>query len=280
MTYQALFEEGAEKLKHAGIEECTADVWMLMQEVLHISSAMWLLHRSENIEDALLIEKFRSLIDERAKRYPVQYLIGTTEFMGMSFQVNPSVLIPRQDTEVLVESVLEEKSKQHLEILDMCTGSGCIGISLALLLGAEVTAVDVSAEALETAKGNCQNLSCSQVTFIQSDLFAELEPHQYDIIVSNPPYIPTREIAGLMPEVSVFEPKMALDGQADGLYFYRKMAEEAGQFLKHGGRIYWEIGCEQAEAVTSLLTVNGYEQIQVIKDYAGLNRVVKAIWNR
>jgi release factor glutamine methyltransferase len=174
-----------------------------------------------------------------------------------------------------VESVLAEQSGQHVEILDMCTGSGCIAISLAILMGAEVVAVDLSEEALKTAKDNARRLQ-AQVTWIQSDLFTQLTPHQYDILVSNPPYIPTGEIEKLMPEVSCFEPKMALDGRDDGLYFYRKLAQEAGRFLKQDGKIYWEIGCEQAQAVTDLLIENGFKQVQVMKDYAGLDRVIKA----
>ncbi|MDE7300163.1 MAG: peptide chain release factor N(5)-glutamine methyltransferase, partial [Lachnospiraceae bacterium] len=202
---------------------------------------------------------------------PLQYLTGSQEFMGMEFQVTRDVLIPRQDTERLVEEVLRCCSGKR--VLDVCTGSGCIIISLAKLAKLkEAAGCDLSEKALAVAGANAGKLG-AQVRFFQSDMFSCVDG-RYDIIVSNPPYIRSEDIDGLMPEVRCHEPRMALDGGEDGLSFYRLIAGQAGQFLVPDGRLYLEIGCDQAEAVSELLRQRGFRELMVVKDYAGLDRVV------
>jgi len=194
--------------------------------------------------------------------------------MGLTFGVNEHVLIPRQDTEILVEEVMRDLH-DGVNILDMCTGSGCILLSL-LHYSNDTTGVgvDLSEEALKVAQANAERLGKeSRVRFVQSNLFEALD-EQFDIIVSNPPYIRTDVIEMLMPEVRDHDPRMALDGMADGLFFYRKIIDEAGNYLKRGGQLFFEIGHDQAQDVIALMREHGYKEIEVKKDYAGLDRVV------
>mgnify|MGYP000671796847 FL=1 len=223
------------------------------------------------------------MIDRRAERIPLQHLTGVQEFMGFEFYVNEHVLIPRQDTETLVELVLKEQKGKDAALLDVCTGSGCIAISLALMGGyRDVTALDVSREALAVAARNAQRLLKEhegEFNLIESDMFERLEPdRRYDIIVSNPPYIPSHDIEGLEPEVRDYEPRMALDGTADGLAFYRILAEGCRKHLCPGGYVYMEIGFDQGQAVSRMFEMQGYVQVEVMKDMAGLDRVVRAGW--
>ena len=213
--------------------------------------------------------------------------------MGLEFCVSPQVLIPRQDTETLVEQVLADLFPQkrtasdsgRLRLLDLCTGSGCIAISLGVLGNfREITGADISREALKVAEKNRRHLlpDCvleeKKMAFrlIESDVFEGLSGEIFDVIVSNPPYIPSGVIEGLEPEVRDHEPRIALDGDADGLKFYRKVAEESGRFLSPGGRLYLEIGYDQGEAVSRLLEAAGFIEVNVIKDIPGLDRVVAA----
>jgi len=195
--------------------------------------------------------------------------------MGLSFRVNESVLIPRQDTERLVEEVL--KVCKDKDILELCTGSGCIIVSLAKLGDIKkAVAVDISSDAIKVAEENA-NANEALITYIQSDMFSNVSG-TYDVIVSNPPYIESEVVEGLMPEVKDHEPRIALDGDADGLKFYRILAKESGRFLNKNGKIYLEIGYNQAASVSELLSQNGFAQINVVKDYAGLDRVVSAVY--
>ena len=203
--------------------------------------------------------------------------------MGFEFYVNEHVLIPRQDTETLVELVLQEQKGKDAALLDVCTGSGCIAISLALMGGfRDVTALDVSREALMVAARNAQRLLKEHegdFNLIESDMFERLEPdRRYDIIVSNPPYIPSHDIEGLEPEVRDYEPRMALDGRADGLEFYRILAQGCRKHLAPGGCVYMEIGFDQGLPVRQMFEAHGYVQVEVMKDMAGLDRVVRAGW--
>lgn len=283
MTLQQLFLEGVKTLGRAGIEEAGLDAKYLLFEAFDMDEVHFLMDRNrplpQDAESGACESAYRELISRRAGRIPLQYLCGSQEFMGLEFLVNPSVLIPRQDTETLVELVLKEKPDRRLRILDMCTGSGCIAVSLKKLGGYDsVTAVDVSPEALKTAAENAGRNE-ADIRLVESDLYAALDPDKdrFDVIVSNPPYIPSRVIEGLQPEVRDCEPRLALDGKEDGLYFYRRLAGESKGFLKEGGSIYFEIGYDQAEAVSGLLTNCGYQEIEVIKDGPGLDRVVKAV---
>lgn len=217
------------------------------------------------------------MILKRGERIPLQHLTGVTEFMGLSFHVNEHVLSPRQDTECLVEEVL--KVSEGKSVLDMCTGSGCIAISITKLGSpAAVTAVDISKEALQVARQNAEENE-ADIHFVESNLFEVFEKSEqkFDVIVSNPPYIESEVIETLMPEVRDHEPRIALDGEADGLFFYRKIIQNAGTYLSGGGRIFFEIGYNQKEAVEKLLCEQGFTEIECKKDLAGHDRVVSAV---
>lgn len=345
---------GKKILKNAGIVEADLDAWYLFEQSFGISRAQYFLCARENIvgstaqkiavqeqhgdllesgnalecAELWLKEKlsvYESALKKRAARIPLQQIIGQQEFMGLSFFVNEHVLIPRQDTETLVELVLQEQKDKDISILDMCTGSGCIAVSLKKLGGyAHVEGADISEESLKVAKRNseeilenndvnndavssrteqiqnCTNLTNNQnkqdnseermvseasklsqagVTFRHSDMFSNFpETEQFDVIVSNPPYIPSAVIEELEPEVRDHEPRGALDGTADGLYFYRILAEECAKHLTPGGHVYFEIGYDQGMAVKELLDNHGFKDTRVIQDLAGKDRVVCGAW--
>lgn len=345
---------GKKVLKNAGIVEADLDAWYLFEQSFGISRAQYFLCARENIvgstaqkmaaqvqagnsvesKNALdsvelwLKEKlsaYENALKKRAARIPLQQIIGRQEFMGLTFFVNEHVLIPRQDTETLVELVLQEQKDKDISILDMCTGSGCIAVSLKKLGGyVHVEGADISEEALKVAKRNseeilenndvnndavnsrteqiqnCTNLTNNQnkqdnseermvsevrrvsqtgVTFRRSDMFSSFrETEQFNVIVSNPPYIPSAVIEELEPEVRDHEPRGALDGTADGLYFYRILAEECAKHLTPGGHVYFEIGYDQGMAVKELLDNHGFKDTRVIQDLAGKDRVVCGAW--
>ena len=345
---------GKKILKNAGIVEADLDAWYLFEQSFGISRAQYFLCARENIvgstaqkmtaqeqtgnslesKNALdcvelwLKEKlsaYENALKKRAARIPLQQIIGQQEFMGLSFFVNEHVLIPRQDTETLVELVLQEQKDKDISILDMCTGSGCIAVSLKKLGGyAHVEGADISEESLKVAKRNseeilenndvnndavnsrteqiqnCTNLTNNQnkqdnseermvsevrrvsqtgVTFRHSDMFSSFRgTEQFNVIVSNPPYIPSAVIEELEPEVRDHEPRGALDGTADGLYFYRILAEECAKHLTPGGHVYFEIGYDQGAAVKELLDIHGFKDTRVIQDLAGKDRVVCGAW--
>lgn len=285
MTLGQLLAEGTARLESAGIAEAALDARYLLLEAFDLSAGSFLLRRMDEIRDEDARNRYEEMLLQRCGRIPLQYILGSQMFMGLEFFVDERVLIPRQDTEDLVELVLKEHLEKKKKILDMCTGSGCIAISLAKFGGySQVTAVDISEGALEVTGENARRL-IPAVSFdrIQSNLYENEEeirkkaPEGYDVIVSNPPYIPTKVIEGLQPEVRDFEPKLALDGTEDGLYFYRILAQESSRFLKKGGSLYLEIGHDQGEAVSGLLKEAGYTKIRVVKDTPGLNRIVTAI---
>ena len=345
---------GKKILKNAGIVEADLDAWYLFEQIFGISRAQYFLCARENIVGSTaqkiavqeqhgdLLESGNALecaelwlkeklsayehaLKKRAARIPLQQIIGQQEFMGLSFFVNEHVLIPRQDTETLVELVLQEQKDKDISILDMCTGSGCIAVSLKKLGGyAHVEGADISEESLKVAKRNseeilenndvnndavssrteqiqnCTNLTNNQnkqdnseermvseasklsqagVTFRHSDMFSNFpETEQFDVIVSNPPYIPSAVIEELEPEVRDHEPRGALDGTADGLYFYRILAEECAKHLTPGGHVYFEIGYDQGAAVKELLDIHGFKDTRVIQDLTGKDRVVCGAW--
>ncbi len=283
-TYRSLLKEGEERLNAAGIVEARADAWCLFESVTGKTKTAYFMHDMDMAADEEC-EQYFAKIERRAKREPLQYIEGVAPFMGYEFKVTPDVLIPRFDTEVLVAEVIKlatamkqnDAGVQDMAILDMCTGSGCIIISLykeLMAKGISVTAAtsDLSEAALSVAKENAKELG-AEVTFYQGNLFENVHG-SYDIIVSNPPYIKTSVIEGLEPEVRACEPMMALDGYEDGLYFYREIIKNAGLYLKSGGYIAFEIGHDQGEDVSALLKAAGYADIKVVKDLAGLDRVV------
>lgn len=356
-TWQQLLEMGRDSLLEAGIAEAELDAWYLLESSFAIDQVHFLLDRNRTVNRERF-EKFYPMyleyIEKRASRIPIQYILGNQEFMGLNFTVNESVLIPRQDTEKLVETVLREHKDRHLSVLDMCTGSGCIAVSLSVLGGYDkMTAVDISKEALSVAKKNARRhflvqkgtvrsessliteqpwklrmstyvyaadksgeatgprgavfsgtnagemtgypvssgkkgtpgitavpgVNKREFVLMESNLFSNLEPEEkFDIVVSNPPYIPSSVIDALEPEVKDHEPRLALDGMKDGLHFYRMLAYQSRSHIKAGGYMYFEIGCDQAAAVEELLATAGFVEILTIKDEPGLDRVVRACW--
>lgn len=272
MQYAKLYQIGKEQLQKAGITDAELDARLLLEFICHTDRNALYAHGDQEIEDEKM-QDFLQLIEKRAVHIPLQHLTGEQNFMGLDFLVNEHVLIPRQDTEILVEEIMRDLH-DGIRILDMCTGSGCILLSLLHYSNdCSGVGVDVSEDALAVARQNADRLAEKQAVFIQSDLFEKVEG-SFDLIVSNPPYIRSQEIAGLMPEVREHEPHLALDGKDDGLHFYRETIKGAMSHLKRGGQLFFEIGYDQGEAVQALLAANGYTEIAVVKDYAGLDRVV------
>ena len=279
MTARGLIQYGTAELTACEIPDAAVDAWLLFQHVTGMSRASFLI-RGMELMDAEVEAAYKALIQKRCTHYPLQYITHSQNFMGLDFYVDERVLIPRQDTEILVEQALQWL-KPGDQVLDMCTGSGCIVIALSVLGKVAGLGVDLSDDALCVARKNAQMNQAEQTTFLKSDLFSALNPVTYgayfDMIVSNPPYIATEEVLKLMPEVREHEPMMALDGDADGLKFYRAIILGAGHYLKPGGRLIFEIGYDQGAAVSSLLQTAGYKQIEVHRDLAGLDRVVSAV---
>ena len=290
-TYLSLFDEGRQKLSRImnGQEEARR----LLLHAFGIRMNELLLHYTEELpetEGSRQAEAwYRQAISRRAAGEPLQYITGEQNFCGLDLQVNEHVLIPRQDTEILVEKVLEDLKAAEaageivdpagLRVLDACTGSGCIAIALKALGGfREVFACDISREALKVADRNAE--ACGlEILFYESDMFSRLDGlRDLDLITCNPPYIETSVLETLSGEVRDHEPRIALDGGPDGLLYYRILAAEAGGHLKPGGRLYLEIGYDQAEAVKKLLENAGFGQAAVTRDLAGLDRVVSAVW--
>ena len=280
MTYREARMQAAKQLAAAGVENEAAESWFLMEAVCGISRSFYLLHEQEAM-DPVQEQVYFALTRQRCGRMPLQYLTGEQEFMGLPFCVNEHVLIPRQDTEVLVEEAIRviQKEMPEAAVLDLCTGSGCIGISIqSFCSNTQVTAADISEDALKVAQKNAKENQVP-VKFVHSDLFKEISG-SYDMIVSNPPYIPSKVIETLMPEVRDHEPIKALDGKEDGLYFYRILAEKVPEYLTDGGWLVMEIGYDQSTDVEKLLKETGFEQVSTQKDLAGLDRVVCGVYNR
>ena len=273
MTLSGLLREGRGALQAAGIPEWDPDAWYLLEYAAHCTKNEYFLRPEKEV---LPQEKqlYRTLIRKRSAHIPLQYLTGSQEFMGLSFFVDENVLIPRQDTEILVEEALRALGS-GMRVLDVCTGSGCILLSLLkLCAGLEGTGTDLSEKALQVAGENARRLGV-EASFVLGDLFEPVSG-KYDCIVSNPPYIASREVDVLMEEVRDHEPRMALDGGEDGLYFYRKIAAQSPKYLKDRGRIFLEIGFDQGEAVAGLLAP-AFDEVRIVQDLAGLGRVVCGI---
>lgn len=270
-----IYTEGKNRLQKAGVQSYEFDARQLLFFAFSIDANQYLLNQSMPLsrEEEKKVNSYFEAIQKRSEKIPLQYITGEQNFCGLDFYVNENVLIPRLDTEVLVEKILEcEEPGQS--VMDMCTGSGCIAITLQKLGGVQVMAVDISEEALTLARKNAQR-NQAQVTFFQSNMFDQLSnTSKVDVIVSNPPYIESKVVDELDDEVKKYEPRLALDGMEDGLHFYRILAREGKRFLNEGGRLYAEIGFDQAEAVKEIFGAQGFLDIQVYKDLAGLDRVV------
>ena len=271
MQYQELYRMGKDRLTEAKVPEAELDARLLLEEVCGTDRNDLLVHGDKEVPPEQC-DRYVEYIQRRQKREPLQQITGYQEFMGLRFKVTPDVLIPRQDTEILVEEVMRYVH-DGMHILDMCTGSGCILLSLLKYSNdCEGTGCDISEPALKVAEENAKELSLN-ASFVQSNLFENISG-KYEFIVSNPPYIPTGVIPTLMEEVRDHEPVSALDGREDGLYFYREIVEKAGEYLYPGGMLFFEIGYDQTEKVSSLMQEAGYQEVTVCKDLAGLDRVV------
>lgn len=284
MNYRAALKTGEKTLAEAGVPDPSIDAWYLLEYASGICRASYYADPLKEMEDESY-QSYLKLIETRSRRIPLQHIIGTQEFMGLEFFVNENVLIPRQDTEILVETglgIIQEeltcKSDESMNILDMCTGSGCILLSLLHYVRKNSTkfvsgmGTDISEQALAVAGKNAELLGI-EARFVQSDLFEKITD-RFSLILSNPPYIPTSEICRLQDEVKYHDPLLALDGKEDGLYFYRRIVDESRQHLMSRGILAFEIGADQADDVTSLMQTAGFEEVKVKKDLAGLDRVV------
>lgn len=282
MTLREALNYGKMQLKEADIEEYALDAWLLMEHITGISKAMFFVKDKEEMEISCQ-KRYLEAIDRRKNHIPLQHITGVQEFMGYEFYVNEHVLIPRQDTEILVEEAHRMcQIEGGRKILDLCCGSGCIILSL-LKMDDRRTGIgsDISQKALVVAERNRVGLGLSKerVQFQKSDLFDHIKG-KYDLIVSNPPYIRTEVIRTLQEEVRLHDPYEALDGKEDGLYFYRRIIQEAGNYLNEKGILLFEIGFDQAQAVKSLMESRGYSGIWIKKDLAGLDRVVGGVYNK
>lgn len=272
MTLRELLRWGEERLEQAGVPEVRTDAWELLEFSLGIEKSYYFMHENDKIKDEQQ-NAYHKVLLQREQRIPLQHIIGSAWFMGYEFYVNENVLTPRFDTEILVDQV-SKWIKPGMQILDMCTGSGCILLSLLKMFqqdNVKGLGVDISPKALEVAEKNKERLGVT-AEFAESDLYSNVKG-VYDIIVSNPPYIPTKELKDLMPEVRDHEPWLALDGKEDGLYFYRKIVAQAENYLKPEGWLCLEIGYDQGEALRQMLKEAGYDKVQIVKDLAGLDRV-------
>ncbi len=274
VIYREIYRWGEERLKQAEVAEAAEHARLLLEFCCGTDRNTLLVHGDRRVS-AEEYDRYRDCIEKRRKRIPLQYITGEQAFMGLTFQVDQNVLIPRQDTEILVEEVMR-RLHDGMRILDLCTGSGCILLSLLHYSnGCTGVGTDFSGAALQTARENAGRVPGTDVTWIQSDLFENIDTaERFDIIVSNPPYIRTDVIGTLMPEVKDYEPHPALDGKEDGLYFYREIIAQAGAYLNPEGMLFFEIGYDQGEAVRKLMEEAGYREVEVVKDYAGLDRVV------
>lgn len=271
MNYTEAFLMGMQKLKEAQIGEAQLDARLLLEEVCGTDHNTLLCHGDREVSEAEE-EQYRKALEQRAVHVPLQHLLGYQDFMGLRFQVNEYVLIPRQDTEILVEEAMRYLH-DGMRILDLCTGSGCILLSLLHYSNdCEGVGVDISKEALQVAAQNAELLGI-RADFLKSDLYEKVTG-KFDLLVSNPPYIERAIIPTLMEEVREYDPYIALDGGEDGLDFYRRIIGGAQDYLKRGGQILMEIGSGQAKAVSELLREAGFKEIDVCRDFAGLDRVV------
>ncbi len=286
MTFQEILKNAEIRLLDAGIEEYKSDAWLLFSNIYDMDRVEFMMNcldYEKSDPDPLAFDRLNEAIDRRIEHVPVQYITNVQNFYGYDYYVDEHVLIPRQDTEVVVECVINTLQAYMLDknlitipaVLDMCTGSGCIAITLSKELNIDnVYASDISPDALDVARRNNASLNAN-VNFIESDMFSELGnlKNSLDAIVSNPPYIKSEVIETLDQEVRLNEPRLALDGSEDGLRFYRIIVENACDYLKEGGLLFFEIGYDQGEEVSALMIEHGFLDVRVVKDLAGLDRV-------
>ena len=273
MTLKELYSEGTEILEDNDIDSPEVDAFYLLEHVSGTDRAHYLLDK-DRIVAPEIAEAYMELINKRAEHIPYQYLTGECEFMGFRMKVSPDVLIPRLDSEVLCEEALK-LIHEGGAVLDMCTGSGCLAVALKKLReDVSVWASDISANALRIARENA-SINGADVTFAEGDLFEGIDKGcTFDVIVSNPPYVTEEEYLELSPEVAGHEPKLALTAGADGLDIYRRLIPQARGYLREGGWLIMEMGCSQGLPLTDLMEQYGYKRVSVVKDLAGLDRVI------
>ncbi|WP_027207726.1 peptide chain release factor N(5)-glutamine methyltransferase [Butyrivibrio fibrisolvens] len=275
MIYSDIYKNASIRLKEAGVPEYQLDARLLLEYVCGTDYNTLLVHGDRDVSPEEE-KKYNELIEKRASRVPLAYIVGYQEFMGLTFDVNENVLVPNQDTETLAEEALRELS-DGMRFMDLCTGSGCVALSILNYTNdTSCVMTDISDKAIEVATGNRDRLGFSdRAEIVKTDLFPQDDDKKFDMIVSNPPYIRTDVIATLPPEVGKGEPYIALDGGQDGLIFYRRIIENAPKWLYTSGWLMMEIGYDQGDAVADLMKDGGFHEVEVIKDLGGNDRVVR-----
>ncbi len=273
-SYRDVLNIATHELSCSNVPDADIDAWLLFEYKTGFSRTDFFMSSGREMPENERIE-YLKLIEKRKERIPLQHITGTQDFMGLTFKISKDTLIPRQDTEVVCEEAL--KYSKGRSVLDLCTGTGCILLSIGKLGGAtKLVGTDVSDGALETARENAISLGLS-ADFLKGDLFEALKGFDFgtfDMIISNPPYIPSKDIETLSPEVKDHEPIAALDGDVDGLAFYRRITKDAPNYLNKGGVLIFEIGYDEAKAVEGLMAEAGFINIYTKKDLAGLDRLV------
>lgn len=275
MIYSDIYKNASIRLKQAGVPEYQLDARLLLEYACGTDYNTLLVHGDRTVSPEEE-KKYNELIEKRASRVPLAYIVGYQEFMGLTFDVNENVLVPNQDTETLAEEALRELS-DGMRFMDLCTGSGCVALSILNYTNdTSCVMTDISDKAIEVATGNRDRLGFSdRAEIVKTDLFPQDDDKKFDMIVSNPPYIRTDVIATLPPEVGKGEPYIALDGGQDGLIFYRRIIENAPKWLYTSGWLMMEIGYDQGDAVAGLMKDGGFHEVEVIKDLGGNDRVVR-----
>ncbi|NLY20003.1 MAG: peptide chain release factor N(5)-glutamine methyltransferase [Tissierellia bacterium] len=275
MVIKELLKIGRDTIKDTEYTNGLNESRQILSFLLKVDNSYLYAYSDEEVSEKIA-EEFIEMAQKRSEGYPLQYLLGSVEFMGLEYQTSENVLIPRTDTEFLVERIISEnKSEIDFDILEIGVGSGIISLTLGNeFKDSKVTGVDISDYALKLANKNKENLKIDNVRFIKSNLYENVVD-KYDIIVSNPPYIPSDDIDGLQVEVAVHEPRIALDGGNDGLDFYREIIVNSTSYLKKKGKLYFEIGYNQGEDIKKLLIDNGFREVEIIIDFAGNDRVVR-----
>ncbi len=281
MTVRDLKSKILKRLEAGGIQEAETEARIILTEYAHVSVSDIFSDPEKELEDEAIVKSIEAVLERRCSGVPLQHIIGKTGFMGFDFRVSPSALIPRPDTEILAEEALKDHHDGS-RILDLCTGTGCIIISLmALTNDCYGVGTDISEAALELASENADMILSEKrerLELKQGDLYDALEDDDlFDVIVSNPPYIRTSDIESLSTEVRDHDPRIALDGGADGLEFYRRIIKGAKEHLRKGGDLLLEIGYDQAEDVSEMMRNNGFIEVQTVKDFGGNDRVVRGI---
>jgi release factor glutamine methyltransferase len=273
-------KEITELLKACGIGSAEKEAELIVRNGLGLDAVE--LYRDDPILAGEELRIVSEILDRRARREPLQYIFGSEEFLGLKILVGEGVLIPRPETELMAEEAIKSVHGSQLRILDLCTGSGCLALALAKKFeSSSVYGVDISGEAIEYARKNAGINGIPNVRFFEGDLFSPLDDSlRYDLIISNPPYVRSDDIAGLQPEVSKWEPRNALDGGPEGLDFYQKIIPGARGFLNDNGRLIFELGLGCADGVVDLLKDQGFADIEIIKDFAGIERIAQAVWRR